>query len=166
MAQHAHVKRSQRADRFAPRPLHTLINELSLLLCASRKRFHRQRMQHDQPRRPLHGAAGPGSDSQISIQIGPGEREDQRCVGMQPAKPSHGWITAPGVQGDQEIARLIVVAWSHDDSMAELAEDASPSRRGDPVASSALGIGWCDDADFHGLCGRPVVQQGGGTRSL
>jgi len=65
----------------------------------------------------------------VAIEIGAGEGEDRRDVGMRRAQSQQRIMAAPRVKGDEQIARCSAPCRVDVDSIAEAAQDARPAYR-------------------------------------
>ena len=85
----------------------------------------------------------------VVVDVGSGEREDEGAVRMGVAETDDRIVTASGVEGDEEVGLSFVPALKDADVMAQITEDAGPSKRGDPVALTGTGWSGGYDVDFQ-----------------
>ena len=68
---------------------------------------------------------------------------------MLPMKAVNRWITAAGVQGDQEVIRLAFVTLREGDTVAQLAQNALPAQRGDSIPVTGMRARRRDHPNSH-----------------
>lgn len=71
--------------------------------------MQRTRLKHDYSVDELQRLLRPTARVNIAINIRAGERDDDWRITLLATKAIDGWITAPGVQRNQEIELFIVV---------------------------------------------------------
>ena len=70
----------------------------------------------------------------ITINIGPGQCQNQWFGGPMVSKPHHRKGTSPGMQGKQYVTRLGLIVRFNTNRMSQIAQQPGPSLRGNSVA--------------------------------
>src|SRR5262249_43143889 len=91
----------------------------------------------------------------VAIDVGAGEGYDERPLGVMFAELHDRIGAAAGVQRDEGVARLTVVALRNRDAMAEFAKQARPSHCCHPVPVETSPRSWGNHRYAHvgGACG-------------
>src|SRR5262245_37444414 len=91
-------------------------------------------LQYDQAVGQVEGLLGLAVGADVAVQVGAGEGDDQRSLGMAAAIAADGVVAAAGVDGDEGIAVLVRVALADQQAMAQALQQLRPALAGDAVA--------------------------------
>ena len=92
-----------------------------------------QRLQGHDERGGCEGAPGFLRAANVAVQIGSGQRHDERRFGEPAAEPEYGSGAAACVQGDQRIALFIFVVRGNRDPVPQGSQHARPALGCHPV---------------------------------
>ena len=94
------------------------------------------------------GLCGP-TRMNVAVEIGPGQCENQRSIGMSISPGKDGGMTTTGVKSHTNIVVTTVVPTSHVDTKTEIAQEAGPSGCRDPVSPPGSAGRRGDEIDLH-----------------
>ena len=149
MPQDAHLEQVRARGRPYTGGGHGLVDDPRLGPHVLRQLRHAQRLQDDQPRRQVQGPAGIGVGVDGAVQVGAGQGQDQRSVGVARPVALQGREAAQRVQGHQQVAALAAVFLADGHAPAQLAQDARPAQGGDAVALARAGRRGGDQANLQ-----------------
>jgi hypothetical protein len=111
--------------------------------------FECQRLQDHDPRSGRESGARLGARREVLVQVGASQRDDQGRLRPVPPEALDRRVALPGVQRDEELARLVAVLGPQGHAMTEPAEHARPSQRGHAVALARVPRRRSDEEDPH-----------------
>ena len=126
--------------------VHRLVNHPRLCAQGRSEFVQAFGLQHDHCVGQLHRPLGAGAGANVAIQVGAGERKNQRPAGFR-FPPLDGRCAAPCMQCNHQVVRLPGLIYIDDDfrRVAGRAQVARPAHRRVAVAVARAGFGGSDD---------------------
>src|SRR5207253_5775512 len=86
---------------------------------------------------------------QVAVDVGSGQRENQRAAGVRLAETLYRRQAAPRMQRNQQVAFFAVPVLLDADFVPQFSEQPCPAVRGRAVSGVDLGGCWRDGPDLH-----------------